>query len=303
MKLLVRLCLFTFLLANMSACSTAKKASSAMKVTKDDVLNYRVTQHSNMAISLMGQDMSTVGKQETDYAIKVKEVAPSGDFKTEVTIDRVAFEQKVPMMGDIKYDSADKEGSKNSPMKSLGETVGKRFQVSYGKDGKIVKTEGVEEILGDIMSGIKEPGAAQMLSSFGTEGITGTLRNLSGMMQGNPKVGATWTDKIEAAGIVNMIMDQTFTLKERKNGQSIIEVTGTATSIPNEGGLEFQGMEISYDMAGPITGTIVVDDKTGWAISSDVTPNLKGKMLIKGTPMGDMNVNATMKLGISAVRK
>lgn len=302
MKNLIRFSLFTLVLAFLGACSSTQQLSSAMKVAKNDAFNYRVTQHSNMGIKIMGQDMSTVGKQETDYAFKVTEVASSGDFKTEVTIDRVTFEQDVPSMGKINYDSADKTANKNSPMASLGEAVGKKFNVSYTKEGEITKTEGMQEIIGGLMKGFNQPGAEQVLSSFGTEGITATLKNLSGIIKGNPSIGSSWNTTTDAKGIINMTLDQTYTLKERKNGQAIIAVTGTAKTDPNEEGLEFQGMQISYNLTGPITGTIIVDEATGWAISSDVTPNLSGKMTVKGSPLGNMNVNANVKLGISAVR-
>ncbi len=287
----------------LAACNATKPLSSTMNVAKGDNFGYTVTQHTNMDISVMGQDMSTTGRQDTEYAFKVMEVAPSGDFKTDVTIERVAFQQKVPMVGDVKYDSADKEGSKNSPLKSLGETVGKRFQISYDKSGKIEKTEGVQEIIGDISKSLNKQGAEQLVSQFGTAGITNTLKNLSGIIQGSPKVGSTWSQKTEAMGMVNMILNQTYTLTERKDGQAIITVGGTAKTTEGEGALEFQGMQISYDMEGPITGTIIVDEKTGWAISSDVTPNLKGKMTLTGGPLGSMSANASMKMGISAKRK
>ena len=274
-----------------------------MNVAKGDNFGYTVTQHTNMDISVMGQDMSTTGRQDTEYAFKVMDVASSGDFKTDVTIERVAFQQKVPMVGDVMYDSADKEGSKNSPLKSLGETVGKRFQISYDKNGKILKTEGVQEIIGGISKSLGKQGAEQIVSQFGTEGITNTLKNLSGIIQGSPKVGSTWSQTTEVSGMVNMTLNQTYTLTEQKGGQATITVGGTAKTTEGEGALEFQGMEISYDMEGPITGTIIVDEKTGWAISSDVTPNLKGKMTLTGGPLGSMSANASMKMGISAKRK
>jgi len=303
MNSLFRLSFLAISLCLLAACSATKPLSSTMNVTKGDNFGYTVTQHTNMDISVMGQDMSTTGRQDTEYAFKIMEVAPSGDFKTDVTIQRVAFQQKVPMVGDIKYDSADKEGSKNSPLKSLGETVGKRFQVSYNKNGIIEKTEGVQAIIGDLSKSMNKQGAEQIVSQFGTEGITNTLRNLSGIIQGNPEVGSTWNLKTEAMGMVNMSLDQTYTLTERKDGKAIITVGGTAKTIDGDGALEFQGMQISYDMEGPITGTIIVDEKTGWAISSDVTPNLKGKMTLTGGPLGSMSANASMKMGISAKRK
>lgn len=220
MKNLIKISLCTLVLALLGACNTSKPLTATMKVSKDDAFNYRVTQHSNMGINIMGQDMSTVGKQETDYAFKVTEVASSGDFKTEVTIGRVTFEQEVPSMGKINYDSADKAGNKNSPMASLGEAVGKKFNVSYDKEGTITKTEGMQEIIGGLMKGFNQPGAEQVLSSFGTEGITATLKNLSGIIKGSPKVGSSWKTTTDAKGIINMTLNQTFTLKERKKRAS-----------------------------------------------------------------------------------
>jgi len=303
MKSLFRLCFWMLTLGVFVACSATKPLSSAMKVAKNDAFNYTVTQNTDMNISIMGQDMSTTGKQETDYAFNVTEVLPSGDFKSDVTIKRIAFHQKVPMMGDIAYDSANPDEGNNPMMKSLGETVGKTFVVSYDKNGGITKTEGVEKIVGDLSKGLDGQAGQQIVTQLGSAGITNTLKNLSGIIKGNAKVGSSWNVKSISHGFIDMELDQTFTLRERKDGQAIIDVSGTAKTLAGDGGLEFQGMEIGYDLTGPITGTIVVDEATGWAISSNIVPNLKGKMTMKGGPFGEMNADAGMKMGISAVRK
>jgi len=302
MKSLFRLCFWVLAIGFFVACSATKPLSSAMKVAKNDAFNYTITQNTDMNISIMGQDMSTTGKQETDYSFKITEVLPGGDFKSDVTIKRITFNQKVPMVGDIAYDSANPDEG-NPMMKSLGETVGKTFVVSYDKNGGITKTEGVEKIVGDLAKGLDGQAGQQIVTQMGAAGITNTLKNLSGILNGSSKVGNSWNVKSISQGFVDMELDQTFTLRERKNGQAIIDVTGTAKTVAGEGGMEFQGMEIGYDLTGPITGTIVVDESTGWAISSNIVPNLKGKMTMKGGPFGEMSADAGMKMGISATRK
>ncbi len=303
MKSTFRLCMWLVGFAFIAACSATKPLSSGMKVAKNDAFNYTITQDSDMKISIMGQDMSTSGKQVTDYSFTIKEVMSNGDFKSDVTIDRVAFNQKAPMVGEIAYDSADPEKNNNPMLNSLGETVGKTFVVSYDKLGKITKTEGVDKIIDDLAKGLDGQSGQQIVTQMGAAGITNTLKNLSGILQGNPKVGNSWNVKSLNQGVVDMELDQTFTLRERKDGRAIIDVTGTAKSVAGESGLEFQGMEIGYDLAGPVSGTIIVDEATGWAISSNIVPDLKGKMTMKGGPLGEMSVDAGVKIGISAVRK
>jgi len=86
MNSLIRLSFFAAILCFLAACSSTKPLSSTMNVANGDSFGYTVTQHTNMDISVMGQDMSTTGRQDTEYAFKVMDVAPSGNFKTDVTI-------------------------------------------------------------------------------------------------------------------------------------------------------------------------------------------------------------------------
>jgi hypothetical protein len=62
-------------------------------------------------------------------------------------------------------------------------------------------------------------------------------------------------------------------------------------------------MKITYDLAGPITGVVVVEEKTGWALTSNTDMSLDGKLTMGGTPMGDMKLDAKLKIGVSATRK
>ncbi len=303
MKSTFRLYMWLIGFALIAACSSTKQLSSGMTVAKNDTFDYTISQDTDMKISIMGQDMSTSGKQVTDYAFTIKEVMPNGDFKSDVTIKRVAFNQKAPMVGEMVYDSADPEKNSNPMLKSLGETVGKTFILSYDKQGKITKTEGVDKIVGDLAKGLDGQAGQQIVTQMGAAGITNTLKNLSGILQDNPKVGGSWQVKSINRGFVDMDMDQTFTLRERKDGRAIIDVTGTAKSISGDEGLSFHGMEIGYDLEGPISGTVIVEEATGWAISSNIVPDLKGKMTLKGGPLGEMSVDASVKMGISATRK
>ena len=303
MKFLIRLSFWVGIVGLIAACGTTKSLTSAMKVAKNDAFQYAVTTATDMNISIMGQEMASSGKQVTDYAFKITEVMPSGDFKSDVTIKRVAFDQTIPMVGDVSYDSANPEKGNNAMLKSLGEVVGKTFILSYDKEGQITNTQGVEAIVGDLAKGLDGQAGQQIVTQMGAEGLTNTLKNLSGIIKGNPKVGTSWNVKSTNKGMIDLEMDQTFTLRERKNGQAIIDVTGTAKSVADAGGMEIQGMKLNYNLSGPITGTVVVEESTGWAINSNIVPDLKGKEIMKGGPFGEMSANANMKIGISAVRK
>ena len=290
----------------LAACSSSKPLTLDMAVQKGANFNYEITTANDLGFSVMGQDMSTTGQMVSDYNFMVKEVQPSGATDVDFKIQKIILNQSVPMMGDIAYDSSKGEAEKDTPFAGLNSMIGKTMTASFNRQGEVTDLKGVKQILAEVMDKMKgEEQAKQLLNNFmGENAIKKSLNMLTGFSQGKPlKSGDSWTRKSTNAGGMTLLTEHTYTIRERKNGTTIIDVTGTSKTDPKTEPVEFQGMKISYDLSGPITGTIVVDEKTGWASTSDIQQNLSGKMMMGGTPMGDMNLDAKMKIGVTAKRK
>ncbi|MEM6321775.1 MAG: DUF6263 family protein [Bacteroidota bacterium] len=306
MKSLSKVCLFALSALFLAACSSTKPLTMDMSLEKGATFDYAITTTNNMGMSMMGQDMSTTGKSVQDYNFVVKGIQPTGATDVDFKISRMTVDLTVPMMGDMSYDSQKGEGDSSSPFAGLGGMIGKTMQASFDRKGKVTNIDGADVIMKEVLGKMKGgEQMTQMLDTYiGEESFKTAFSTLTGFSQGKVlKVGDTWTKTIDTKSGVTLASDYTYTIRERKDGKVTIDVSGESKSDPNAKPIEAQGMKISYNLSGPITGVIVVDEKTGWAETSDIEQNLSGKLKLGGTPMGDMNLDAKMKIGVSAKRK
>ena len=306
MNSLTKLFSYSLFFAFLVSCSSTKPLTMDMALEQGTSFDYSITTTNNTAMSVMGQDMSTTGEATQDYNFMVKAVQPTGVTDIDFKISRMALDLKIPMAGDMSYDSAKGEADKDSPFSSLAGLIGKTMTASLDKRGTVTSVEGADALFKQVLGKIKGgEQVAQMLEGYiGEEAFKTSFSSLTGFSQGRVlKVGDSWTKNIKSESGVGLNSDYTYTIRERKDSKVTIDVTGDAKSNPNVKPIEVQGMKISYNLSGPINGVIVVDEKTGWALTSDIQQDLSGKLTISGTPMGDMNLDAKMKVGVAAKKK
>lgn len=306
MNSLTKFFAFTISVLFFAACSTTSKPLTMnMALDQGASFNYAITTTNDMGMSIMGQDMSLAGKSLQDYNFLVKSVKPTGVTDIDFKIDRMTVDLSIPMTGDMSYDS-DKGADSSSPFSSLGGLIGKSMQASLNNKGAVTSIEGADAMLKQVLGKVKggEQVATLLEGYIGEAAFKNTFATLTGFSQGKPmNVGDTWDKEVITNSGVSMISDYIYTIRERNGGKVTIDVSGESKTDPNAAPIEAQGMKISYSLAGPITGVIIVDEKTGWAETSDIQQDLSGKMTMGGTPMGDMKIDAKMKVGINAKRK
>ncbi|GEM_PF-4555933 len=288
----------------LTACSASKPLTMDMALEKGATFNYGITATNNIGMAIMGQDMSVDGKSSQDFNFVVKNIQPTGVTDIDFKIDRITVDATVPMTEAISYDSD--KGNTNSPLGSLGGLIGKTMQASLNKKGTVTSIEGADAMLKQVLGKVK--GGAQMATILegyiGEEAFKNSFASLTGFSQGKVlKVGDSWSKQVVTQSGVSLNTDYTYTIRERNGGKVTIDVSGESKSDPNAKPIEAQGVKMSYKLAGPVTGVIVVDEKTGWAVTSDIQQDLSGKIVVGGTPLGDMNLDAKMKIGLSAKRK
>lgn len=289
----------------LTACSSATKPLTMnMALEKGASFNYEITNTNNIGMSIMGQDMSVDGKSAQDYNFTVKAIQPTGVTDIDFKIDRITVDATIPMTEAISYDS-DKTNT-DSPLGSLGGLIGKTMEANLNKNGTVTSIEGADAMMKQVLGKVK--GGAQMATILegyiGESAFKNTFATLTGFSQGKAlQVGDSWSKEVDTESGISLNTDYTYTIRERSGGKVTIDVTGESKSDPNAKPIEAQGVKMSYNLSGPVTGVIVVDEKTGWAVTSDIQQDLSGKITVGGTPLGDMNLDAKMKVGISAKRK
>jgi hypothetical protein len=212
------------------ALSAAVPAQEGEKVTlewkfkKGETFRYEMTMTTDMEIG--GMEVGT--EMVMGQAFEVTDVKDDGTGVLKVSYDRIRFKMDGPMSTD--FDS-DKDKTGDDAFGSLfGAMVGKSLTIHMGRKGEIVKVEGMEKMMDDI---IKElPEEHQMMAGM----IKGQMTDeyAKSMVQGSfgflPKAaiakGDTWDyeSKQSMAGIGKADVKGKSTLKEISGKEATIGI-------------------------------------------------------------------------------
>lgn len=112
-------------------------------------------------------------------------------------------------------------------------------------------------------------------------------------------IGDSWTDSTSMAGMP-MSLETTYTLSSRQDGVAMIDVKSV---IGAEGAtMEMGPMEMHVDLSGEQTGTMEVDEATGWTIRSRLEGEFSGFVTMEGMPGGGgipMEIPMTVKSAVT----
>jgi hypothetical protein len=116
-------------------------------------------------------------------------------------------------------------------------------------------------------------------------------------------VGDTWnTQSVDIRGFA-LVLDNTYTLIDRDDGIATVEVHSTAKSLPDSEPLDMGVMQMRYELTGEQNGQIMLDEKTGWAVSAEIKQRFEGELTMEGgmAMQGDedLSIPITIKSTIS----
>lgn len=201
-------------------------------------------------------------------ATEVKDVdAETGDHTVSMLYERA----KMAVAGgpiSMKYDSGDKETA-NSPLgRALGPLIGKSVTATIAPNGRAKKIDGIDKLGNPALSGQLKQTFEQMFASLPPKPVD---------------IGDSWSEKrkLPAGNGMTMNAEVKQTLWDRKDGNAIIK------------------MEMTFDTEGPatmkgkMTGLLIVDEKTGWTESGNMTMIMDGEQ--RGMPM---KANAKIKIDV-----
>jgi hypothetical protein len=199
--------------------------------------------------------------------------------------------------GGTSYDSKNIEESDASMVTLMQPLIGHEMNMVMNNTGQLISFE-QEDVLEKMFANADESmmaAKATMQGQFGEEGMKSMMQGLGNVLPNRAiKKGDTWTKDRTVKTMMVLKVNSTYTLTERKDGKAYISVVGTTKTDPSAPPVEMMGMEMTYIMSGPIKGTLVVDEKTGWTIQSDVEQEMKGTMKIKNEMIGEMDAQMDM---------
>lgn len=288
------------------ACSGSKPLSLQLAVPQGDKFNYSMSSNTVANVSVMGMDQKTTSSQTMDYVYEVLSSASNGDQKIKSTIKSVEVTQINPMSS-LTYSSKETSGNSEELEKVFESILGHEMIMNFNKKGQMIEFEKGGDLVQKMFEESDSEGMDQMKAiiegQFGEDAMAQQLSNISSVYPDKPvKVGDSWYKENVTTGAIGLIIKTTYTLTGRKNGKALVDVKGSVSPNPDNEALEMMGMTMSYNLVGPLSGTMVIDEKTGWVDESNIDQDLKGKVNISGEMIGSMETDMDMSSSTSTKR-
>jgi hypothetical protein len=283
-------------IAGIQSCQSTKSAtgSKMLKFNFEKGKGYDYEMIINMDQEMMGQAMQM--DMTSYYSMDV--VADDGTTKTiTTTYDRFKMRMKVGPL-DIDVDS-DKPlpsmggDGKEDPMKMVNKLFsaikGRKFSMKVNAEGKVEEITGFKEMAQSIVDsmGVDEKMKEQMQQQFSKQFNENNMKDqfervLYIFPNKEVKVGDSWQKTTTPGGAMGGKYTSTYTVSE---------IEGDMVTLEEKSKID--GNSAAMNMKGDITGTLVIDSRSGLVVSADQDMDLKittegkemkmnGKTKIKG---------------------
>jgi hypothetical protein len=264
----------------------AEGESHRMKVVMDQQVNQTV----------MGMAQDVHQTMETIYRFDVTEVDQDGVALVKWTQESIHLSQQGPF-GNVEYDSSEGGAASTPLVQGYAAMVGKEFSARIARTGAVTDVQGFDAVLEELLTDMplgEGPQAEALRESLrgqiGDEAMADMLTSTLAIYPTEPVgIGDNWSRRVEISTGFPVITETTWTLKERRDGIAVIDVQSIVSSNADAPPLQMGAMAIRIDVAGDQTGTIEVDEATGWIVRGDVRQQLAGQASLTGAPeMEDM---------------
>jgi len=258
-----------------------------------------ITTDLTSTVTAMGNTQTQPTNSMLRYAYEVEGVDASGLATVKVTTD----------MGSMLQQFGGGMGGDMGPMGNMFGDVGEiALTMKIAPEGTVQSVEGMDEVADKMVKSMKDamgqqmanlaPQAKSMMGNMdgmfdgmkkmmGNDAMKKQVQPLTGFYPDQPvRVGDTWTKTLPVGGPMPMTMDVTYTVTARGGGVMNLDFDGVIKSTPG-GGMDLGFMKMEFDLSGTQSGTMQVDEATGWTTASTADLSMEGSMKMMGmsTPM------------------
>lgn len=281
----------------------ADKIQYKLKLDKGKKFHMRTTMVQQMSQTIMGQAQQ--GEQEIGMGIDfdVNDVDGDGNMWIEYTYKWIKFSQK-NSMSQVEYDSS-KEDSPLTPVsRPFAALLGQGLLMKITPEGRVTEVRNIEKIRKNIVEKFSsEPASQQMMGTvdklLNEQSIMESTESTMAIYPDEPVgIGDSWSRTMVVSSGSPMIIENKWTLADRKNGIAIIDVNSVMTPNPNAEPMDMGTMKVSYKLSGTQSGQMEMHESTGRVIKSTMNQDISGQIVMgdpSGQGMSDMNVPMKVK--------
>jgi hypothetical protein len=297
--------LYVFFLFALLLSSCGKPLQLAFSPPADFAEHYSMQSLSTTNSKVMGMDVVVQMNQQTDYT--VQRVAAASQEPLRLRFEYTGFQYSMSTMGnETSYDSAgDPEDNDPNLAKVYGAMLYQPWYITYDQAGQIQNTEGFADLLDGAVTDLPEEARAAMQANFSGEALISTFQAMTSFYPPQPvKVGAEWQVEQEVQlGGMTLHLKTVYTLAGRKNGRAELQLVGDLNTGEKGSTLDMGTMQMTYILSGTQQGTMIVDELTGWPVSSQIEQDLGGSVQMRTEAMGDMTMEMEMDIVQTIGRK
>jgi len=285
-QLFIQLNLAILLLSTFSFhCMGADKYTLKLNLVKGKTYKQLMVNESKVIMQAMGQEMQLTSKMEMNTQYDV--IGQNKDvYDIKLTYQKFKMDSSNPAPFTIDSDSPENSTDSNlgAFIKSL---IGIPVDIQMNQQGKIISIKGTEKLLEKYESLNNEQIKPMFDQQFSEQAIQTSFKQLSAFFPQNPvALNESWevVNNVNT-GMFDIINKMKLTLKQVKNNEATLEITGTISTPEGGAVLQVQGMEAQLSMNGQQAGTVLLDMKTGWIIRSEITQNSTNEIEVMGQKM------------------
>jgi hypothetical protein len=195
-------------------------------------------------------------------------------------------------MGVVEYDSSNPPDFVPPAARGFAALIGESFTATIAADGTVTDIQGVGQMLDRMVERLELPPGpmgdslkGQLRRQFGDQALREGLERMMAIYADRPVVvGDSWTKQVALSVGMPMILENAWTLKDRRDGMAIIDLRSSVKPNPEAPPLEMGPMKIRYALSGEQTGIIEIDEATGWTVRGKLTQHFSGDMTMEAGP-------------------
>ncbi len=268
---------------------------------------YSVT-NQDITQTIMGNDQNIKTRMAGTMTYTVKEKL-SDSYLLNVSVDSISLAINSPYIT-MTFSSNKKDTEGDYFSQALAGITGLSFELKLSKYGEIEEFKGIEDSLNSLISGLGVPEQnieqlkGQLGQAFGDEAFKGSFETTFMIYPEKAvKTGESWKNKIELNTGINIILQNTWTLKESKNNQYVIDENSAIATKDTVSVTQLNGMPAKTNLTGNQTATYNLDSKTGLIISGESNSTIKGVIYIQKNPQVPNGIDVPMKIITKATYK
>ncbi|MGB3340920.1 MAG: DUF6263 family protein [bacterium] len=270
------------------------KIDLKFNIEPGSVYNYKVITKQQISQTIQGKvvDMDQVIIME--YRYDVKEINDQGNTVVDIVYERIGYMQEGPL-GNIDYKSW--EDNKEIPVLAQGfaSLVDQGFTMEISPQGSVVSIKGADKIIDKMIKDMDLPASDEMTgeikqsmqNQFGDAALMETMKSMFSIYPDRPVgVGDSWQAIWNMSKGFPMILNNTWKIKEMNDTEVVLDVYTKVESNKEAILTQMGGMEMSYDLSGEQSGSMVLDRTTGWCTKSQLDQIFEGTIRASGSMFG-----------------